>query len=117
MTVETRLTLPFPPSLNAIFRKFKGSHLSEAYRAWRDEAGWTLQAQRPAKISGPVTIAVSLVPPDKRRRDLDNCGFKAIIDLLVKHEIIDADDSRIVRRIEAEWAVSGDPCTVSVRAI
>lgn len=114
---EVRLALPYPPSLNDIFRQFNGSHLSEKYRLWRDEAGWRLKEQRPARLSGPVAVSVALVAPDKRRRDLDNVGFKAVIDLMVKHEIIEADDSRIVRRIEAEWLEAGDPCTVIVRSV
>jgi Holliday junction resolvase RusA-like endonuclease len=114
---EVRVTLPFPPSQNLLFRQFKGSHLSEAYRKWRDEAGWGMKAQRPAKVLGPVEISVALKAPDKRRRDLDNCGFKAVIDLLVSHEIIEGDDSRFVKRIQAEWASSGPPCTVTIRGI
>jgi Holliday junction resolvase RusA-like endonuclease len=114
---EVRVELPFPPSQNRLFRQFKGSHLSENYRKWRDEAGWGMKAQRPGKVSGPVSVSVSLVAPDKRRRDLDNVGFKAVIDLLVTHQIIEADDSTCVRKIEAEWASSGAPCTVHVRGI
>ena len=78
---EVRLALPFPPSLNAIFRQFNGSHLSAEYRKWRDEAGWQLKAQRPEKITGPVAISVAVTAPDRRRRDLDNVGFKAVIDI------------------------------------
>ena len=110
----TVVSLPYPPSLNGIFRQHKGARLSEAYRLWRDEAGWMLAAQRPAPVAGPVAISVGLKAPDKRRRDLDNVGFKAVIDLLVKHQIIEADDSRIVRRIEAEWLPEGDPCRVEI---
>lgn len=111
----TTLELPYPPSLNSIFHVHNGSRLSEKYRQWRDEAGWRLKEQRPAKVGGPVAMSVELVAPDKRRRDLDNVGFKAVIDLLVKHEIIEADDSRIVRAIKAEWVESGPACVVTVR--
>jgi crossover junction endodeoxyribonuclease RusA len=112
----TSINLPYPPSLNSIFRSFNGKHMSEAYRLWRDEAGWRLKEQRPAKVEGPVAIDVALKAPDKRRRDLDNVGFKAVIDLLVKHQIIQADDSRIVKSISARWVDAGEPCVVSVRA-
>lgn len=112
-----RIALPYPPSLNSVFKKFNGANLSENYRQWRDDAGWALKAQHPLKILGPVAIEVELTAPDKRRRDLDNVGFKAICDLLVKHEIIEADDSRIVRKIQAAWVNQGDPCTVTIRSI
>jgi Holliday junction resolvase RusA-like endonuclease len=114
MTVT--LSLPYPPSVNGIFAMNRGSRLSEKYRLWRDEAGWALREQRPAKLAGPVSISVELKAPDKRRRDLDNVGFKAVIDLLVKHQIIEADDSRIVKEIKAKWVSEGNPCTVFVEA-
>lgn len=114
----TTLALSFPPSVNALWRAVGGrSIMSAAYRDWRAVAGTELMAQRPKKLTGPVSISVWLNPPDKRRRDLDNAGFKAIIDLLVEHRVIEADDSRIVRRIEAEWVDSGDPCTVAVAPV
>lgn len=50
------ISLPYPPSLNGIFSRFKGSHMSESYRQWRDEAGWALKEQSPTKLSGPVAI-------------------------------------------------------------
>lgn len=108
------LELPFPPTLNNIFQVHKGAHLSKKYREWRDEAGWMLRAQNPKSLSGVVSVAVKLVPPDKRVRDLDNAGFKAVIDLLVRHEVIEGDDSRYVRRIEAEWVSDGPPCLVEI---
>lgn len=111
------VALPYPPSQNGLFRKHNGSRLSEKYRLWRDEAGWMVASQRPGKIAGPVSISVKLCAPDKRRRDLDNVGFKAVIDLLVSHQIIEADDSRIVRKIQAEWALKGDPCRVEILPI
>ncbi len=115
--MTTELALPYPPSQNGLFRQHNGSRLSEKYRLWRDEAGWMVAAQRPAKIEGPVAISVELRAPDKRRRDLDNVGFKAVIDLLVSHQIITADDSRIVKEINAKWVESGDPCTVKIRGV
>lgn len=112
------MTLPFPPSINALYRAVGGrSIMSAKYREWRDEAGWGMAAQRAGKVQGPVSVSVSLVAPDKRKRDLDNVGFKAVIDLLVSHQIIEADDSTCVRKIEAEWASSGAPCTVTIRGI
>ena len=109
------LTLPFPPSINALYRTVKGrSILSAAYRAWKAEAGAELIQQRPKKHTGPVSVEVALCPPDKRLRDIDNAGFKAVLDLLVTHQIIEADDSTIVRSIRASWVDSGPPCVVYV---
>lgn len=117
LPTDWRVVLPYPPSVNGIFRKHKGSHLSAAYRDWRDAAGWELKRQRPAKVAGPVAVTVELCPPDRKRRDLDNAGFKAVLDLLVAHGLIEADDSRIVKEITARWVDAGAPCAVSVRGV
>lgn len=102
-TVEAaRLVLPFPPSGHTLFRLHKGSRLSESYRKWRDEAGWVLKTQTPKKTLGRVGIHLTFRSPDKRRRDLDNL-LKPVIDLLVTHGLIEGDDSRFVRVLEASW--------------
>ena len=112
------LALPYPVTVNRLFVNVRGKGRipSPAYKQWREDAGWAIKAQRPPKIPGPVEINVALTAPDKRMRDLDNAGFKGVIDLLVTHDIIDGDDHRTVRRVSAEW-VDGDPCTVTIRAI
>ncbi len=115
---EVVVTLPFPPSINALYRAVGGrSILSEAYRLWKKEAGLTLNSQRPKKMLGRVGVTVELRAPDKRRRDADNAGTKAVLDLLVSHQIIEADDSRFLREVTARWVDTGEPCTVTVRGI
>lgn len=112
------ITLPFPPSINALYRAVGGrSILSEKYRKWKAEAGLTLISQRPRKMPGKVAVSVELCAPDKRRRDADNAGTKALLDLLVSHQIIEADDSRILKEIKVVWVDQGDPCRVEIRPI
>lgn len=112
-----RVTLPFPVSVNAMYRSVRGRVIKSArYRAWIEHAGLQLNSQHPAKIVGPVHIRLDLVAPDARKRDADNL-LKPVIDLLVTHQIISADDSTIVRWAHPEWADSGEPCTVTVTAI
>ena len=113
--MSTVLVLPTPPSVNALYRAVKGrSILSAAYRRWKNEAGAALLSQRPEKHPGPVHVAVAIRPKDKRRRDIDNTGFKAVLDLLTAHQIIVDDDSRYVRSISAHWADDGPPCLVTI---
>lgn len=113
---EVRVRLPFPPSINALYRAVGGrSILSGKYRAWKQQAGLALMSQRPGKMLGRVGVTVELCAPDKRRRDADNSGTKAVLDLLVAHQIIEADDSRFLRSITAKWVDAGEPCTVIVR--
>jgi Holliday junction resolvase RusA-like endonuclease len=113
---EVRIVLPFPLSTHQAFRKFNGKHLSQKYRDWRDEAGWTLKQQRPLTIAGRVTILIELRAPNKIRRDGDNYK-KGVIDLLVTHGIIEADDNRFVVESTVKWVSTGEPCVVTVRAI
>ena len=116
--VPADFRLPFPPSVNALYRAVGGrSILSAAYRAWKIEAGKVLNSQRPRKFIGPVSVEVTLCPPNKRRRDIDNAGFKAVLDLLVSHQIIQGDDSTVVRSIKASWVESGPACTVFVEEV
>jgi Holliday junction resolvase RusA-like endonuclease len=115
MIMETTITLPFPTSLNANSKKFKGARMSEAYRNWRDAARIELLAQRPKRISGPVTVEIILVAPDRRIRDGDNL-VKPVLDLLKRH-LIDEDNNRIVKKHSAEWVEHGPACTVTVRSV
>lgn len=112
---EVRVSLPFPPTTNHLFVNVKGRgrFRSPTYRAWAIEAGYALN--RCQSIKGPVHVSVALRAPDKRKRDADN-SLKPVLDLLVKHSIIEADDWSIVRSVKAEWVESGDPCSVTVRA-
>lgn len=114
---EARLSLPFPPSVNNLFLNIpgRGRVRSPGYRKWANEAGWIIQLAKQPKLVGPVCVHLALKAPDKRRRDADN-GWKAILDILAKHQVIEGDDSTIVRRIEAEWVDSGEPCVVTVKA-
>lgn len=112
----TSITLPFPTSLNANYGKHNGSRLSERYKAWRDEAGYMLKAQRPKPVPGRVTVEIALVAPDRRVRDGDNL-VKSVLDLLVKHGVIEEDNNRFVRKGSFEWLDTGPACTVTVRPV
>ncbi len=87
------LRLPPPISTNALHRAVKiGNRIanikSAEYRKWVEAAGWELQGQRPGKIVGPFACYITV--PRKCRIDLDNC-FKALLDLLQLHKVIEND--------------------------
>lgn len=105
--------LPLPPSVNAMFAnvmpfknakgktKVTGRVKTDAYRAWRRQAGLHVVCQGPLrKISGPV--AIRIIISDQACGDLDN-RCKAILDFLVHHKIIEDDKKDIVRKILLEW--------------
>lgn len=88
----TPITIPFPPSTNALWRSVGGRNiLSAPYRKWLTEAHQLVALQRPAKVTGPYRMTVTATRPDNRRRDLSNT-IKALEDLLVKAGVI-RDDS------------------------
>lgn len=122
----TRFDLPFPVPLSACFKdvviKTKLGKLRSAraptgrYKAWQKEALQMIQAQRPEKFRGEVSVYVRLVAPDKRERDAGNCD-KAVMDIIVKAGVIQNDSNRYVRRLTFEWAEHGSPCIVLIQAI
>lgn len=114
MSKHATIYLPFPPSTNTLFgNSGKGRRITKKYASWIKEAGQELNAQRVKPIQGRVYVKISLVAPDKRRRDADNT-LKAILDLLVKHRIIEDDDNKILLGLNVEWYQSGHQCTVQI---
>lgn len=98
----TSFTLPYPPTLNNLFKNAGKRRIkTDGYKAWLDEAGWSLRAQRPQPVLGRYILTLTLSPPDNRARDLDNLA-KAASDLLVTHGIIEAD--HLAKRLIMEWS-------------
>ena len=92
------LSLPFPPSVNTYWRSVNGrAILSKAGREYRGIGLCSLQGQASViwPLSSRLAVTVTLLPPDKRRRDVDNFG-KALLDLLT-HGGVYLDDSQIDR--------------------
>lgn len=109
------IDLPLPPSVNHLFANAgkKGRVITPRYKAWRDEAGWSLLRQRPGSVSGRYSLEVYIQADAKA--DLGNLE-KALSDLLVSHRVVEDD-------IQA-WAIHlyRDPrltkgCRLVVRAI
>ena len=107
-----RVGIPFPPSMNRLWRASKGGKVYRApeYVTWKEGACWSIAAQcRAERIKGPFKLTMLVVPPDKRHRDLDNL-FKASLDALAAAGVIAND--RHCRWIEARWVEDGAPCTL-----
>lgn len=76
------LDLPWPPSGNRSVRTGMGRHYTPkdvlAYR----KAVWAIWKQQKLPTqAGDLSLWAALYPPNKRRRDLDNCG-KVLLDAL-----------------------------------
>lgn len=110
------IDLPWPPTSNNMHAVYRGRKIASAkYRDWIENAGLRLLTQRPAKHEGPVAVSITLGPPDKRRFDIDN-RIKAILDLLVRHQVIQRDDSEFVRAVTVKLGEGFVGARVSVEA-
>src|SRR5690349_9181669 len=67
------LTLPYPPSANALWRVFRGRSIkSRAYREWLADAAEDIERQAPQIIEGAYDLVIHATRPDRRARDIDN---------------------------------------------
>lgn len=97
--------LNWPPQINHYYTVARGRKvLSAKGRKYKIDAAVDLLRQKaPRPITGRYAVIISVHPPDKRKRDLDNI-VKPIFDALVDYGMFDdsqIDDFR-VRRMEVE---------------
>ena len=91
------IRLSYPPSkLGQTGGGWRGK--AALVKKWRIRWGWEFLQYRvansPSAIDGVTKFKISFAPPDKRRRDIQNCqaAFKAGIDAM--SEQIGIDDSK-----------------------
>ena len=101
-TVTLELMLPYPPTINTYWRKWRNRMIiSKKGRAYRKEVVASLAVRRCKRFKDSrVGVCITAHPPDKRRRDLDNIP-KALLDALSHADIWQddeqIDDLRIIR--------------------
>lgn len=110
------LTLPWPPTVNHYYRKFRGRIVVSAKGlAYRNAVADQVLAQRGAKrFSGRLNVSIVAHMPDKRRRDLDNL-LKGTLDSLT-HAGVWLDDEQI-DRLSIERGPVGGMLQVSVMEV
>ena len=92
------LDLPYPPSVNHYWRRVGARTLiSRGGRRYRKDVCATLAAIREGPMEGRLSVRVTVRPPDRRRRDLDNVG-KALLDALERAGAY-RDDAQIDRLV------------------
>lgn len=80
-----------PPSVNHIARHGKnGSYTPPPVQEWKDAAEAAVLEQRPGGVAGKYICRVYGVPPDYRKRDIDNIN-KALKDALERHGVVEGD--------------------------
>ncbi|HRQ75566.1 MAG TPA: RusA family crossover junction endodeoxyribonuclease [Phycisphaerales bacterium] len=89
-----RFELPWPPTVNHYWRRVGPRTLiSKEGRRFRSHVASLLALRRIQPLSGRLDVRVTLHPPDRRRRDLDN-SMKALLDAL-EHGGAYGDDFQI----------------------
>lgn len=92
------LTLPYPPTVNTYWRRAGHrtiiSDRGRAYTRAVSDCLW-LAGVKEGFGSADLAAMITVYPPDKRRRDIDNV-LKAVFDSLQKAGLFD-DDSQIVK--------------------
>lgn len=108
-----QLTLPYPPSVNHYWRRNGARYfIGEAGQAFRRNVHAALLAAWPVRrCEGLLDVSVTLHPPDRRRRDVDNV-LKALLDGL-KHGGVYEDDSQ-VKRISVEMCDPRPPAGMTL---
>lgn len=90
------LELPYPPSVNHYWRRVgMRTLISREGRRFRARVAAHLSMRRVPRIDGALEVHVTVHPPDRRRRDLDN-AMKALLDALA-HGGVYEDDGQIDR--------------------
>ena len=100
------ILLPWPLKLlNPNARNHWGAH-ARAKKAYRAACAWAAKSQGVVRLGpGKITVSLIFVPPDQRRRDLDNmiASMKSGLDGLA--DALGVDDNRF--RLTAELATCG----------
>lgn len=97
-----KLVLPYPPSVNRMYRSFvpKGWNravvtLSPEAKAYKEQVGWLAREQGvKAPLTGPVELRLALIPKNRVCMDLSNC-WKVAEDAL--NGIVYADDAQVFK--------------------
>lgn len=95
------LELPWPPSINHYWRRNpngRGNFISKDGKLYLERVALLLKRDRVQPMEGPVSFVVRLHPPNRLRRDLDNC-LKVLIDAVAKGGAL-GDDFQI-KHLEA----------------
>ena len=88
------INLPWPDRAVSPNARTHWAPKARATRRMRQDAAWAAKEAHIKVGDGPVHVALTFYPPDRRRRDLDGCisSCKAYLDGLA--DALGVDDSR-----------------------
>lgn len=103
---QFRIDLPFPPSVNGLWRKGRaGLYSSPRYRSWKRAADNLGLAQNPLpKLKGAFRAEIWLSRAH-RRGDVDNLA-KAPLDILQRWGVI--EDDRLAESVATRWCAPAE---------
>lgn len=107
------LMLPFPPSVNHYWGQCRNRRFIKAKGIEFREATAEIVAANAEKIEGRLAVFISLYPPNKIRRDIDN-SLKALLDALQHAGCFDDDEQIDHLSVARMGVVKGGQCKVVV---
>ncbi len=107
------MLLPFPPTLNSIWRKSRsGMYRHSKYLTWLEEAHRAVEGTLPADVTfDPVHVELRLYGRSRAKWDIDNRA-KAVMDFLQEAKII--TDDCLAQRITMMWSNDIDGARVTI---
>jgi crossover junction endodeoxyribonuclease RusA len=91
--------------------------ISAEGRKYRQAIADTVMEQRTgARLSGRLAVAVTVCPPDRRRRDLDNVS-KCLLDALTKAGVWQDDEQIDLLVLKRDNPVPGGMVRVAVQEV
>jgi crossover junction endodeoxyribonuclease RusA len=112
------LTLPYPPSVNSYWG-FRGSHryLTAKAKIFKQEV-WIEYVKSKYKDFGKnrLEINITLNPPDRRIRDLDN-SIKSLLDALCQAGVFDDDNQIDKLTVQRGGIIKGGSCNIFIQQI
>ena len=104
------ITLPYPPSINHYYcrTRFGGMAIAKKGKEYRKEVAMLIKQKfRNKVLTGNVTVAIHLFPPDRRKRDIDNV-LKCLLDSIEDSGIIENDNQINVLLVTKKEIYTGE---------
>ena len=119
MTLSATFELPWPPSVNTYWRQWRGrTLLSATGRQFKIDVWAAVKQQRVPNFGVQrLKISIALYPPDRRLRDIDNVGGKAVLDALKSAGVFDDDEQVDDLHIVRQGMVKGGTVLVCIESI
>ena len=97
------VTLPWPNRILSPNARAHWSGIARAKRKARVDAYYLAKAERPAIASTAPLVSIDFLPPDNRRRDLDNliASMKAALDGIAEAMGVDDHTFRLAAKMGA----------------